>query len=129
MTVKEIHLQDLKKKSPAELLAFAEELEVENASSLRKQDMMFSILKQLADDEVPIVGDGVLDAPSASPPGSSIRASHQQNIETLLSLHERLSLSHAASVACVCVLIPYTYIIHSCSNVVESPPSLRILTF
>ncbi|MBG02721.1 MAG: transcription termination factor Rho [Rhodospirillaceae bacterium] len=61
MTVKEIHLQDLKKKSPAELLAFAEELEVENASSLRKQDMMFSILKQLADDEVPIVGDGVLE--------------------------------------------------------------------
>ncbi|MEC7657720.1 MAG: transcription termination factor Rho, partial [Pseudomonadota bacterium] len=56
-----MHLQDLKKKSPAELLAFAEELEVENASSLRKQDMMFSILKQLADDEVPIVGDGVLE--------------------------------------------------------------------
>jgi len=61
MTVEEIHLQDLKKKTPAELLAFAEELEVENASTLRKQDMMFSILKQLADDEVPIVGDGVLE--------------------------------------------------------------------
>jgi transcription termination factor Rho len=61
MTVKEIHLQDLKKKTPAELLAFAEELEVENASTLRKQDMMFSILKQLADDEVPIVGNGVLE--------------------------------------------------------------------
>ena len=61
MTVEEIHLQDLKKKTPAELLAFAEELEVENASTLRKQDMMFSILKLLADDEVPIVGDGVLE--------------------------------------------------------------------
>jgi transcription termination factor Rho len=61
MTVKEIHLQDLKKKTPAELLAFAEELEVENASTLRRQDMMFSILKQLADDEVPIVGNGVLE--------------------------------------------------------------------
>ncbi len=61
MTVKEIHLQDLKKKSPADLLAFAEELEVENASNLRKQDMMFSILKQLSDDEVPIVGVGVLE--------------------------------------------------------------------
>tara|TARA_B100000676_G_C18087493_1_gene856329 strand:- start:157 stop:1437 length:1281 start_codon:yes stop_codon:yes gene_type:complete len=61
MTVKEIHLQDLKKKSAADLLAFAEELEVENASNLRKQDMMFSILKQLSDDEVPIVGVGVLE--------------------------------------------------------------------
>ena len=61
MTVKEIHLQDLKQKTPAELLTFAEELEVENASNLRKQDMMFSILKQLAYDEVPIVGDGVLE--------------------------------------------------------------------
>ena len=61
MTVEEIHLQDLKKKSPAELLAFAEELEVENASTLRKQDMMFSILKLLAHDEVPIVGNGVLE--------------------------------------------------------------------
>ncbi|MBO90109.1 MAG: transcription termination factor Rho [Rickettsiales bacterium] len=56
-----MHLQDLKKKSPADLLAFAEELEVENASNLRKQDMMFSILKQLSDDEVPIVGVGVLE--------------------------------------------------------------------
>ena len=61
MTVKEIHLQDLKKKTPADLLAFAEELEVENASTLRKQDMMFSILKLLAADEVPIVGNGVLE--------------------------------------------------------------------
>jgi len=61
MTVEEIHLQDLKKKAPADLLAFAEKLEIENASSLRKQDMMFSILKQLAYDEVPIVGDGVLE--------------------------------------------------------------------
>ncbi len=59
--VQEIHLHDLKQKSPAELLAFAEELEIENASNLRKQDMMFAILKQLAGDEVPIVGDGVLE--------------------------------------------------------------------
>ncbi len=56
-----MHLQDLKKKSPAELLAFAEELEVENASTLRKQDMMFAILKQLADNDTPIYGDGVLE--------------------------------------------------------------------
>jgi transcription termination factor Rho len=46
---------------PAELLAFAEELQIENASSLRKQDMMFAILKQLAENDVPISGDGVLE--------------------------------------------------------------------
>ncbi|CAA7621085.1 transcription termination factor Rho [Magnetospirillum sp. SS-4] len=56
-----MHLQELKKKTPAELLAFAEELEVENASTLRKQDMMFAILKQLADNDVAIYGDGVLE--------------------------------------------------------------------
>ena len=56
-----MHLQELKKKTPAELLAFAEELEVENASTLRKQDMMFAILKQLADNDTPIYGDGVLE--------------------------------------------------------------------
>ena len=44
-----MHLQELKKKSPIDLLAFAEELEVENASAMRTQDMMFAILKQLAD--------------------------------------------------------------------------------
>jgi transcription termination factor Rho len=56
-----MNLQELKRKSPAELLAFAEELQIENASSLRRQDMMFGILKQLADNEVPIYGDGVLE--------------------------------------------------------------------
>ncbi|HZH28652.1 MAG TPA: transcription termination factor Rho [Azospirillaceae bacterium] len=56
-----MHLQELKVKSPAELLAFAEELQIENASSLRKQDMMFAILKQLAENDVPIYGDGVLE--------------------------------------------------------------------
>ena len=40
-------LQDLKSKSPTDLLAFAEELEIENASSMRKQDMLFAILKEL----------------------------------------------------------------------------------
>ena len=56
-----MNLEELKSKSPAELLAFAEELHIENASSLRKQDMMFAILKQLADNEVAIFGDGVLE--------------------------------------------------------------------
>ena len=58
---KGIFLQDLKKKSPADLLAFAEELKVENASNLRKQDMMFAILKSLAENDVAIHGDGVLE--------------------------------------------------------------------
>ena len=56
-----MNLQDLKDKSPADLLAFAEELEVENASTLRKQDMMFAILKQLAENDVAISGLGVLE--------------------------------------------------------------------
>jgi transcription termination factor Rho len=56
-----MNLQELKQKTPAELLAFAEELEIENASSLRKQDMLFAILKQLAENDVPISGDGVLE--------------------------------------------------------------------
>ncbi len=56
-----MNLQELKSKSPADLLAYAEELDVENASSLRKQDMMFAILKQLAVNEVAIFGSGVLE--------------------------------------------------------------------
>ncbi|HAD86322.1 MAG: transcription termination factor Rho [Rhodospirillaceae bacterium] len=56
-----MNLKELKQKSPADLLAYAEELEIENASSLRKQDMMFAILKQLADNDVAIFGDGVLE--------------------------------------------------------------------
>jgi transcription termination factor Rho len=56
-----MNLSELKKKTPADLLAQAEELQIENASSLRKQDMMFAILKQLADNEVAIFGGGVLE--------------------------------------------------------------------
>jgi transcription termination factor Rho len=56
-----MNLQELKRKSPAELLHFAEELQIENASSLRKQDMMFAILKTLADNDQAIYGDGVLE--------------------------------------------------------------------
>ncbi len=56
-----MNLQELKTRSPAELLAFAEELGIENCSSLRKQDMMFAILKELADQGVPITGTGVLE--------------------------------------------------------------------
>ena len=56
-----MNLQELKQKSPADLLAFAEELAIENASVLRKQDMMFAILKSLADNDTPITGEGVLE--------------------------------------------------------------------
>ncbi len=56
-----MNLQELKTRSPAELLAFAEELEIENCNTMRKQDMMFAILKQLAKQNVPISGVGVLE--------------------------------------------------------------------
>jgi len=56
-----MNLAELKRKTPAELLAFAEELQIENASSLRKQELMFAILKQLAENDVPISGDGTLE--------------------------------------------------------------------
>ncbi len=57
----EVYLRELKAKSPTELLAYAEMLEVENASSLRTQDMLFAILKELAEQEVQIVGRGVVE--------------------------------------------------------------------
>ncbi|EFO32287.1 transcription termination factor Rho [Roseibium sp. TrichSKD4] len=54
-------LKDLKEKSPTELLQFAEELEVENASTMRKQELMFAILKNLAAQDVEIIGEGVVE--------------------------------------------------------------------
>src|ERR671920_288517 len=59
--MREIKLQDLKSKTPTELITFAEELEVENASTMRKQELMFAILKQLAAREVEIIGAGVVE--------------------------------------------------------------------
>lgn len=56
-----MNLKELKAKSPADLLALAEELEIETASSLRKQELMFAILKSLAEDDVAIFGNGVLE--------------------------------------------------------------------
>jgi transcription termination factor Rho len=56
-----MNLQELKEKNPTQLLEYAEECGVENASVLRKQDLMFAILKRLADDDVTISGDGVLE--------------------------------------------------------------------
>ena len=59
--LKEIKLQDLKLKTPAELVSLAEELEVENASALRKQELLFAILKNLAIRDVEIIGEGVVE--------------------------------------------------------------------
>jgi len=59
--MREMKLQDLKAKSPTELLSFAEEHEVENASTLRKQELMFAILKNLADQDIEIIGEGVME--------------------------------------------------------------------
>ena len=59
--LKDIKLKDLKRKTPAELVTLAEELEVENASALRKQELMFAILKNLAVRDIEIIGEGVVE--------------------------------------------------------------------
>src|SRR4030088_999656 len=59
--MREMKLQDLKAKTPAELVSFAEENGVENASTMRKQELMFAILKQLAIQEIDIIGEGVVE--------------------------------------------------------------------
>ncbi len=56
-----MRLKEIKSKSPSELLAFADSLELENASAMKRQDLMFAILKKLAENEVEIQGDGVLE--------------------------------------------------------------------
>ncbi|MBU0644989.1 transcription termination factor Rho [Celeribacter baekdonensis] len=61
MTTTTLNLADLKAKSPKDLLSMAEELEIENASTMRKGEMMFSILKERAEDDWEISGDGVLE--------------------------------------------------------------------
>lgn len=59
--MREIKLQELKSKTATELLTSAEELLVENASTMRKQELMFAILKQLASQETDIIGEGVVE--------------------------------------------------------------------
>ncbi len=61
MTQEKLFLSELKAKSPGDLLHLAEELEIENASTMRKGDMMFAILKEVAEDGVEISADGVLE--------------------------------------------------------------------
>ena len=59
--MKEMKLQELKMKTPTELLSFADECEVENGNTLRKQELMFAILKQLAARDIDITGIGVVE--------------------------------------------------------------------
>ena len=59
--MKELKLQDLKEKSAAELIEFAKDNGVENASSLRKQELYFAILQNLADQDIEILGQGVIE--------------------------------------------------------------------
>ena len=61
MTQETLKLADLKAQSPKDLLSMAEELEIENASTMRKGEMMFSILNERAEDGWEISGDGVLE--------------------------------------------------------------------
>ena len=56
-----MHLKELKEKSPTELLKYAEDLGVENASTLRTQELLYAILKHLAAEEITITGDGVIE--------------------------------------------------------------------
>ena len=57
----QVTLRELKGKSPTELVAYAETLEVENAQALRTQDLLFAILRELADRDIEIIGTGVLE--------------------------------------------------------------------
>jgi transcription termination factor Rho len=59
--VQRLNLSELKAKTPADLLAMAEEWEIENAPSMRKGEMMFSLLKEHAEEGWEIGGDGVLE--------------------------------------------------------------------
>ncbi|WP_330168402.1 transcription termination factor Rho [Bartonella grahamii] len=59
--MQKMKLQELKSKNPVELVSFAETLEVENASLMRKQELMFAILKKLALQDVEIIGEGVVE--------------------------------------------------------------------
>ncbi|EYD73164.1 transcription termination factor Rho [Limimaricola hongkongensis] len=61
MSQDRLNLADLKAQSPKDLLSLAEELEIENASTMRKGDMMFAILKERAEEDWVIGGDGVLE--------------------------------------------------------------------
>ena len=90
--MREMKLQDLKSKTPAELVAFAEEHQVENASTMRKQELMFAILKQLATQEVDIIGEGVVGVVSD---GFGFLRSPESNYLSGAGRHIRISESNS----------------------------------
>ena len=96
--MREVKLKDLKKKTPTELLVFAEEQEVENASIMRKQELMFAILKQLASREVEIIGEGVveLDALCAATGAGITCGSCRPELKRILASHSAKETQHAA---------------------------------
>ncbi len=71
-----MHLKDLKKKSPAELLSLAEEMGVENASTMRTQDLTFAILKQVSKNDEVLLDEGVIEV---MPDGFGFLRSPQSN--------------------------------------------------
>lgn len=71
-----MNLQEIKSKSPQALLTLAEELNVENASALKKQDLIYTILKRLAEKDVAILGGGVVET---LPDGFAFLRSPQSN--------------------------------------------------
>ena len=87
---KNLKLRDLKKKTPQELLVYAEELGVENASSMRTQDMLFEILKTLASDSKDIDGEGVLEVlqDGNSEKARKVMQSHMLIAEALMHKQE-----------------------------------------
>ena len=62
-----MHLKELKDKSPTELLTQAENMGIEDASSMRVQDLIFAIMKKLAEDDTVICGDGVIEVHHLNP--------------------------------------------------------------
>ncbi len=56
-----MHLKELKKRAPADLVEMAEEYGVEGASTMRRQDLMFAILKEVAEDGEEIIGQGTIE--------------------------------------------------------------------
>ena len=76
-------VQDTKLKTPAELVSLAEELEVENASALRKQELLFAILKNLAVRDVEIIGEGASRTVVRTPEIDKSRAYHSAFFEML----------------------------------------------
>ena len=60
-TMEIVKLHDLKQKSPKELISISTEYDIESASAMRKQDLLFAILKSMAENGTTIIGEGVVE--------------------------------------------------------------------